>query len=82
MQDSQGQIKITQLLPDVNGLVSVLNSTLSAPAMNHLLQAQIAPDQVCFRSHFVRPFVDDVKISLPTVLCSESSDNSKWSLQF
>ena len=46
MQDSGEQIQIVQLLPDMNILIDVLNSTLSSSALNHLIQATIHPDQV------------------------------------
>ena len=52
MQDAKQQIQIVKLLPDINGLIGVLNSTVSSTALNHLLEATIHPVQVRVRSEY------------------------------
>ena len=49
MQDSKQQIQIVKLLPDIDALIDVLNSTVSSTALSYLLEATIHPVQVTIR---------------------------------
>ena len=49
MQDSKQQIQIVKLLPDIDALIDVLNSTVSSTALSYLLEATIHPVQVKIR---------------------------------
>ncbi len=46
LQDRNEEIPLEKLLPDIQTLVSTLNSTLSADSLDLLTKAQVQPDQV------------------------------------
>ena len=52
MQDSKQQIQIVKLLPDIDTLIDVLNSTMSYTALSYLLEATIHPVQVTIRLQY------------------------------
>ena len=64
MQDSKQQIQIVKLLPDVDALVDVLNSTVSSTALSYLSQATIHPVQVTIRLQYA------IETSLPIITFS------------